>query len=75
MCSNVKTWYFNEGFPKWRGSFTEFIEFCESYKSLKHELGLVQRSRLLPVTWWLSDARLPHVSLPYRILLAVDFFH
>ena len=32
--------------------FSEFSEFRESDKSLKHELGSIERSSLLPVSCW-----------------------
>ena len=38
-----------------------FIEFRESEKSLRHELGSVQGSALLPVTLWVSG----RVSVSY----------
>ena len=42
---------------KWSGTFiefSEFREFRESEESLKHELGSVQGSALLPLSLWSS---------------------
>ena len=41
-------------FSKWNGTFIEFSEFRESEESLKHELGSVQGSAVLPVPLWSS---------------------
>ena len=40
----------NRVFSKWSGTFAEFSEF--SGESLKHELGSVQGSALLPLSLW-----------------------
>ena len=37
-------------FPRMDQKFSEFSEFRESDKSLKHELDLIYRSSLLPVS-------------------------
>ena len=54
----------NGVFSKWSRTFVEFTgfrEFRESEKSLRHELGSVLGSALLPVALWLSG----RVSVSY----------
>ena len=52
-CTTCGIW--NNGvFSKWSRTFIEFSEFRESEKSLKHELGSILGSALLPVSLWSS---------------------
>ena len=56
--------YNNGVFSKWSRTFikfSQFREFRESEKSLRHELGSVQGSALLTVALWLSGT----VSVSY----------
>ena len=52
----------NGVFSEWSGTFIEFSEFREYEGSLKHKLGSVKGSALLPVSLWSSGI----ISVSYK---------
>ena len=60
-------------FPKWSRTFAEFSEFRESDKSLKHELGSIERFEFSHVSCWHYGSILAGLSHSTVVTIVTEF--